>query len=197
MTIEKYEQDDGPISEATLQQIRELNPLINSAECEYQLTDVLFKDVPKSEFTPEQLFKLIILDIALGTEWGEFKDSEFRKLKLKINLDPADLAVITSEETDTLFELLTEEEYDLAYEIKCDIRQGEVDTDIVAPYSRHYESKSVGYQAPNGQWIGWTYWYGGGKHGCPEEIDWSDSIYHLTVTEEQKLVTVRTFSKTV
>ena len=50
---------------------------------------------------------------------------------------------------------------------------------------------------PDGSWVGWTYWYGGGKYGEPEAIDWMDDAYDLACTEEEKVVTVRTFTKQV
>jgi len=62
-------------------------------------------------------------------------------------------------------------------------------------YSRHYECEEVAAQCPDGKWVGWTYWHGGGKHGDPGAIDWMNDAYEVSVTEEQKLVTVRTFAK--
>tara|TARA_Y100000310_G_scaffold96388_1_gene94157 strand:+ start:70 stop:516 length:447 start_codon:yes stop_codon:yes gene_type:complete len=79
-------------------------------------------------------------------------------------------------------------------EIECEFRGGEALTDISSEYSRHYESKSVAANIDN-QWVGWTYWYGGGKHGQPEEIEWMCDAYFLTCKEEVKTVTVRTFEK--
>lgn len=73
------------------------------------------------------------------------------------------------------------------------IRQGQWETDIEADWSRHYESKSVAAQALDSSFIGWTFWYGGGKHGCPREMGFD--IYDLDCVEEEKLVTIRTFSK--
>ena len=75
-----------------------------------------------------------------------------------------------------------------------EVRGSGIETGIDAPYSRHYESKSVGMKMPDGSWVGWTYWYGGGKFGEPEEVNWIDDAYDLAVTEEQKMVTVRTFT---
>lgn len=69
------------------------------------------------------------------------------------------------------------------------------DTKLPCESSRHYESESVCGQAPNGQWVGWTYWYGGGKHGCPEDIEWIEDAYLLDVKETQKTITERTFSR--
>lgn len=80
-------------------------------------------------------------------------------------------------------------------DIKGDFRSGDVETGLPCEYSRHYESKAVAAQMVDGSWVGWTYWYGGGKHGEPEAIDWIDDAYDLDVTEEEKLVVVRTWKK--
>lgn len=126
--------------------------------------------------TPEQTIKMIILQsIADSIDYGY------------------EYAKHTGEEIDELFD--DPELEDEIYETKYEIREGEVETDIPSEYSRHYESKSVATQAPNGQWVGWTYWYGGGKHGEPEAIDWMEYAYFLDVKEEEKLVVVRTFTK--
>lgn len=100
---------------------------------------------------------------------------------------------ITEENIDELYEA-SNDDYQLQ-DFEMEFREGEVETDIPAPGSRHYESKSVAAKMPDGSWIGWTYWYGGGKYGEPESIDWMDEAYALTCVEEQKMLTVRTFSK--
>lgn len=95
---------------------------------------------------------------------------------------------LTGEEVDEWYEYLDGRDF------KGEVREGEVETDIApGTWSRHYECKSVASQMLDGSWVGWTYWYGGGKHGDPESIDWMSDAYDLEVTEEQKLVTVRTF----
>lgn len=76
-----------------------------------------------------------------------------------------------------------------------EFRQGEVETGLPCEWSRNYESKAVAAKMPDGSWVGWTYWYGGGKHGEPEAIDWMEDAYALDVVEEEKVVTVRTFSR--
>jgi hypothetical protein len=62
-------------------------------------------------------------------------------------------------------------------------------------WSRNYESDEVGAKLPDGSWVGWTHWHGGGKHGKPEAIDWISDAYDIACTEEQKMVTVRSFAK--
>lgn len=75
-----------------------------------------------------------------------------------------------------------------------DFREGEVETKLKCDWSRHYESKAVATKMSDGSWVGWTYWYGGGKHGEPSAIDWMNQAYELDCKEEEKLVIVRTFS---
>jgi hypothetical protein len=76
-----------------------------------------------------------------------------------------------------------------------EFREGEVETDIPCDWSRQYETKSVAAKMADGSWVGWTYWYGGGKHGEPESIDWMDRAYDLEVSEKEMLTIVRTFTK--
>jgi hypothetical protein len=69
-------------------------------------------------------------------------------------------------------------------------------TNIPAPFSRHYERDSVALQLPDCTFVGWTYWYGGGKHGNAEEIDWIDTAYDVELVSTKEIVTVKyTFAK--
>ena len=124
--------------------------------------------------TPEQKIKRQIVMEATGAETYEH--------------------LMTGDEVDAAYADLRDKgkHYDVLYEV----REGEYQTDIEAPYSRHYESRSVAAKCCDGSYVGWTYWYGGGKHSEPEAVDWMDEAYNLTVAEEQKMVTVQTWQKT-
>lgn len=98
----------------------------------------------------------------------------------------------TADQIEAAYGRLVEE--DVHWDYESEFRQGEVGTDVPAPSSRHYESRSVAVKTCDGSWVGWTFWYGGGKHGQPGEIDWMSEAYDLTCTEEQKVVTVRKWS---
>lgn len=76
-----------------------------------------------------------------------------------------------------------------------EIRTSGTPTGLEAEYCRHYESEAVAVQAPNGQWVGFTYWYGGGKHGEPEALEWIDDAYHVNCKEETKMMTIQTFTQ--
>lgn len=124
--------------------------------------------------TPEQKVKSLI--VAKAVEFGsEVNDHGFAG-------DP-----------DAAYNWLVEQ--DAHWDAMNEVREGEAETGIPCDWSRHYESKSVAAKCDDGSWVGWTYWYGGGKHGEPEAIDWIEDAYDLAVTEEEKLVTVRTFAK--
>ena len=134
-----------------------------------------------NEMTPEQKIKWLIIErVRDEMDWVH-------------GIDP-----VTQTNVDEIFDEMNNSEdceSSIQDAIYWTVREGTVETNIPSPDSRHYESKSVAAKMPDGSWVGWTYWYGGGKHGCPEEIDWMDEAYNLDCLEEQKLVTVQTFTK--
>lgn len=104
-------------------------------------------------------------------------------------------SVIDASNVDDIYEALEDDDDGSLQDAREELREGSVETGLQTEWSRHYESKAVAAQAPDGTWVGWTYWYGGGKHGDPQSIDWMDQAYNLNCAEEEKLVTVRTFTK--
>ncbi len=122
--------------------------------------------------TPEQKLKWAVL--AKAASWSKTEPPAF-----------------PCENVDELYDALVEE--DGHWDAKSEIRSGQVETDIECEWSRHYESKAVAMKFPDGSWVGWTYWYGGGKHGEPEAIDWMEDAYDLDCTEEERVVVVRSF----
>lgn len=107
---------------------------------------------------------------------------------------PVPITAIDACVVDEVYDDLVEREEH--WDAISETREGTVETNLECDWSRHYESKAVAAQYIDGSWVGWTYWYGGGKHGEPEAIDWMDSAYDLTCTEEEKTVIVRTFART-
>lgn len=127
---------------------------------------------PQATMTPEQKLKHLILN-----RYAELADEP----------EPEN---VTAENVDALYRAIEE-----PWDARSEVRGGEVETGLRCEWSRHYEAKAVAAKYVDGSWIGWTYWYGGGKHGEPDSIDWMDSAYDLNVIEEEKVVTVRTFTK--
>ena len=106
----------------------------------------------------------------------------------------AEPPVVSADNVDALYQQLVDDEDH--WDAVNEVREGEVETGVKCEWSRHYESKSVAAKYIDGTWVGWTYWYGGGKHGEPESIDWMEDAYDLNVAETEKVVTVREFAKT-
>lgn len=85
-------------------------------------------------------------------------------------------------------------ERDALWDAQSEVRGSGVETKLKCEWSRHYESKAVAMRMPDGTWVGWTYWYGGGKHGEPEAVEWMEHAYEVNYSSEQKMVTVETFT---
>ncbi len=69
-----------------------------------------------------------------------------------------------------------------------EFRSGERATGLERDYSRHYEAKAVAAKMLDGSWVGWTYWFGGGKHGKPSSVPWIEDAYAVTATEVTRVV---------
>lgn len=124
--------------------------------------------------TPEQKLKWAIL--AQTAKWDKKPEPEY-----------------PCENVDELYKKLVEEDahWDGMNEVRC----SGIDTKLPCENSRHYESESVAMQMPDGKWVGWTYWHGGGKHGEPELIDWMEHAYDVECMEEEKMVIIHHFTR--
>lgn len=56
-------------------------------------------------------------------------------------------------------------------------------------WSRHYECEILATKIGE-TWVAWPHWYGGGKHGCPEDIPWIDDAFYPEVRQETRVVNV-------
>lgn len=124
------------------------------------------------------LLKSAILADAMETDWVDSQPTE-----------------ITPENLDTLWDLF--EEDDNRWDLMAEFRQSGIDTGLPSDYSRHYDCKAVARKCNtiSGEiWTGWDFWYGGGKWGEPDAIDWVGSAYLLSCIETQEVVTVRKFT---
>ena len=132
--------------------------------------------------TPEQKIKYtIILQANKCPSCIICKDFSTTMKKLE---EPATGTII-----DEVYEELFDEYLaDFIYEF----RQGECETNLPCPSSRHYEANSVAAEMFDGSWVGWTYWFGGGKHGEPESIDWMEDAYEVVMREELQPVKIFT-----
>lgn len=123
--------------------------------------------------TPEQKLKWAILQVIASWEKTE---------PVAINAD----------NIDALYDAANP---DYRQDARSEIRSSGTNTGLPCQDSRHYEADAVAAMMPDGSWVGWTYWHGGGKYGEPEALDWMNYAYAVDCVEEQKMVTVRTFTK--
>ena len=96
---------------------------------------------------------------------------------------------ITAENIDELYDRLLVDE-DRHWDFESEFRGSGEDTGLKCDWSRHYESNAVARQLSDGTWVGWTYWFGGGKHGEPEAIEWIDDAYEVECHQETRVVNV-------
>jgi hypothetical protein len=123
--------------------------------------------------TPEQKLKWLVL--AKAAEWSKEPPPPY-----------------PCEDVEKLYNALVEA--GRHWDPTSEVRGSGIETGLKCPSSRHYESEAVARKLPDGSWVGWTYWYGGGKHGNPEEIEWMSDAYDVHCEEEEKMVVVQTFS---
>lgn len=87
---------------------------------------------------------------------------------------------------------------DLHWDAVNEVRCSGIDTDLPftgnARLLRNYDGKTVAGKMPDGSWLAWDFWYGGGKHGNEEEIEWIDSARDVICTETPVTTIQRTFS---
>lgn len=90
----------------------------------------------------------------------------------------------------------------IGYHLEKEFREGQWETDIPPDHALeldllYYEKKSVAAQMPDGTYVGWTYWYGGGKDAEPESISWIPYAYSVTIKDEEVSIVQRTFHKAI
>lgn len=147
----------------------------------------------------QQLIKLAIIQHAF-TLYSSFLDDvktaledaqleDFDDVQTQAQLE----GLITADNIDEVYDAL--EETDAMYDAKNEVRghSDSVETQL-SPLtsSRHYEVDCMAMKI-EGQWVGWDYLYGGGKHGEPEAVDWIATARLVSCNEEQVMVTKRTF----
>lgn len=108
-----------------------------------------------------------------------------------------DGALNTEEEIEAAYQQMRK---DIGFDWMQDVMSGHFETGLPVEskmYSRYCETKMVGIETMDKNFIGFPRYFGGGKHF--DEYSWYDTSVdfaeYLDCKEEQKLVTVRTFSK--
>jgi hypothetical protein len=127
--------------------------------------------------TPEQKLKWAIL--ALDARWAK-----------------RELASVTAENVDQLYDDLVANDghWDTRNEVRCSGRETGLKRDVHYMIARHYDHEEVAAKMPDGFWVGWTYWHGGGKHGDPSAVEWMSEAYAVNHREEPRTILVDIFA---
>lgn len=127
--------------------------------------------------TPEQKLKWAIL--ALAARWAG-----------------AELEAVTADNVDQLYDALVavDGHWDACNEVRCSCQPTDLTREVDYRITRHYDHREVAARMPDGSWVGWTYWHGGGKFGDPSSIDWMDEAYAVDHRAEPKTIMVDIFS---
>jgi hypothetical protein len=130
----------------------------------------------ENEISPVRLLLLHVIEL----------ETEYRK-SFADDLEDVDVL-----DEDELYDYIKEHEVMGFLE---DIRCSGTETNLEPKqYSRNYEVDFVS-EIISGRCIGWSYYYGGGKHGYPEDCDWLQTAEYLDYTEYEVTVIKRTFSR--
>lgn len=107
-----------------------------------------------------------------------------------VSLDKLDASNI-----DYVYASFWEFDRDAVEQEEDEFRCSGIETDIEPDWSRTYESRSMARELSDGSFVGWTYYYGGGKHGEPESMIWMERAYDLTVEKVEIAETKYRFTK--
>lgn len=104
--------------------------------------------------------------------------------------------VVTAETVDAQYDALVAADghWDARNEVRCSGTRTSLVRNIDYRIARHYEHEEVAAKMPDGSWVGWTYWHGGGKHGQPDAIDWMPEAYAVEHRSEPRTIMVDVFS---
>lgn len=116
---------------------------------------------------------------------------KWKILALAAAWEKESLPPVTAENVDALYDALVAR--DGHWDAMNEVRSMGTETylpnrDVPLQLARHYEYHEVAAEMPDGSWVGWTYWHGGGKFGDPEGIPWMDDAYAVLHMEKERVI---------
>ena len=138
-----------------------------------------------------------VLDAIAGKDLDE--DEQIFAIELKAKSSNL-INPLNFDETqcETLYESIrTSSLSDWLTDVREEIRGGKVRTGLIAESGGYAESEAVAVPVIGipSLYIGWTYFFGGGKHSEPEAIEWMQNSY--LVKAKDRVQTVRFFERAV
>lgn len=128
----------------------------------------------RTDITPEQKIKWLILQVAArwsGDQTADYPDA-------------------TGPQIDEDYSALVDE--DGHWDAKEEVRGSGTATGLPYEPCRHLEAIAVAQQLPDESWVGWTHYYGGGKHAEPGAVEWFDTAHNVVCVPTHMIVNVFT-----
>lgn len=127
--------------------------------------------------TPTQKLKWAIL--ALAARWAG-----------------TELKEVTAANVDPLYDALVAEDghWDARNEVRCSGHPTGLTRKVDLRIQRHYEHHEVAAEMPDGSWVGWTYWHGGGKFDDAPNVEWMEEAYAVNHRAEPQTIMVDIFT---
>lgn len=102
----------------------------------------------------------------------------------------------TGDQIDTLYDLEYANDQGYFQDGRNEARHGIEAPEIDCPTSRNYEVDAHVGKLPDGSYVGWWFYYGGGKHSDAQNaIDWEAQAFDVNHKAEVITTTKHTFTK--
>lgn len=125
----------------------------------------------ETKYTPIHAIKAAILKTLAGWDSVTSARPDLKLLATAVETASAD-------EIEAAYWVVESELPDALQDATAEVRCSGTETNLESPTgSRHFDYKEVAILTPNGRWVGFTFWSGGGKHASPEEVEWMGFAY--------------------
>lgn len=147
------------------------------------------------------LYRELILGILTSIDGDSTLDEDEEMFTIELKAKSADLTnPLNFDEKqceDTYRSIRTSPLSGYLDELESELREGKVKTGLVPECGGNAESEAVAIPVSgiSNLYIGWTYFFGGGKHSNPESIEWMENCY--LVKAKDRVQTVRFFEREV
>lgn len=113
-------------------------------------------------------------------------------LRLAAQFNKTALPAITEASIDAHYDELVarDEHWDAMNEFRSTGRLSGISRAVDHQASQSFEHEEVVAKMPDGSWVGWTYWFGGGKHADSSAVCWMDDAYEVAHRTETKIVDI-------
>lgn len=135
---------------------------------------------------------------------SEYDDDEKYKEPIevfRVKYNSLNLEDVNNFDEDKVIEFYEEVEYekweDYIRDIVSDFRESGEEIDNKVEQDRYYCYQDVAKKITGSEdlYLGWTYYFGGGKHAQPDQVEWMEDCYLLTCREVEETRIIKIYEK--